>query len=154
MPVIGIIFSKLEAERTMSLNEPMPPIKSIQYNNRLVSLEKKSFNQMNVKADVLTLSFDFMVIYTPPIASITIRGEILFLPANQEELNKILSTWRRERKIPNEIAPQIIGAVVTRGIQKATVLSDQIGVPPPIPPPPIGKKAPKDRKKADFGMYV
>lgn len=154
MPVIGIIFSKLEAERTMSLSEPVPPIKSIQYNNRLVSLEKKSFNQMNVKADVITLSFDFMVIYTPPIASITIRGEILFLPANQDELNKILSTWKRERKIPNEIAPQIIGAVVTRGIQKATVLSDQIGVPPPIPPPPIGKKAPKDHKKTDFGMYV
>ncbi|MGQ4833438.1 MAG: hypothetical protein ACP6IS_06070 [Candidatus Asgardarchaeia archaeon] len=155
MPIVGLFFDKLEAERNLGINEVPPPIKGIQYNNRIKNVEEIKISQMNIQVSVFSISFEFSVVYTPPIASIRLEGKILYLPTNEHEKREIYNIWHKQRKLPENVAKQIVGATITRGIQKATVLSDHIGVPPPVPPPPIG---PKGRRKEDIGkphdMYV
>ena len=156
MPVVGLFFDKLEAERNLGVNEIPPPIKGIQYNNRIRNVEEINITQMNIQVSAFVISFEFSVIYNPPIANIRINGKILYLPTNKNEHEDIKKNWKRQRRLPENVAKQIIGVTITRGIQKATVLSDHIGVPPPVPPPPIGKPRVEkgERKKGAEGMYV
>ena len=154
MPIVGLFFDKLEAERNLGINEVPPPIKGIQYNNRVKNIEEIKISQMNVRVTVFSISFEFAVMYTPPIASIRLDGKLLYLPTSDEERKEIMEFWHKQRKLPDNVAKQVIGATITRGIQKATVLSDHIGVPPPVPPPPIGQKGKKKELGKTHDMFV
>lgn len=152
MPIIGVFFDKLEAERDIRPGEKLPPLKRVQHNNRIRSIDKIKLKQLDQEVEVIEIKFEFKSYYEPAIASFNLEGSVLFLPLEIKS-EEILSLWSKKRQLHEKISNQVLSAIMTRCIQKAFVLSDQIGVPPPLPPPPIKtKKIPDDKRTS--GMFV
>ena len=152
MPIIGVFFDRMEAERDVRPGEKIPPLKSVQHNNRIRTVNKITLKQMNQEVDVIEIKFEFKTYYNPSIATFSLEGFVMFLPL-EVSANEILGAWSKKRQLHEKISPMVLNAIMSRCIQKAFVLSDHIGVPPPLPPPPI-KPTQKKKESDTTGMFV
>ncbi|MHA1712868.1 MAG: hypothetical protein ACTSW4_02320 [Candidatus Ranarchaeia archaeon] len=130
----AVVFEKIEGQRTIQPGEKISRLFGFQHNNRVTNVSTVSYPPAGKKVNVLKLDFVFTTTYNPPIASIILGGHVLYSSSsvNPEE---IVTHWRKTNNLPEEVAKEIIGNIIPRGIQKATVISDQLNIPPPIPLP-------------------
>lgn len=81
------------------------------------------------KADV---EFRFTVTYGA-VASIRIEGRMIYVG----DAEKLASTWKEKRNMPNEIASEIHTAVMGACIPEAVLLARDLHLPPPVPIPQV-----------------
>ncbi len=148
----GIIYEKIEGQRNIRPGEQITNLQGFQYNNRIVNLEIITIGGRD--KPILKIEFIFTTTYTPPIALMTLKGHVLY-ESTTLSLNEIETVWRSKNTLPDAVAKEIIGNIIARSIQKATILSDQLNVPPPIPMPKPNdasqaQKASKRDSSTDF----
>jgi hypothetical protein len=153
MKVIGIVFEKIEGERNIGFEEQFPLIKSVGNNVRVKSIQKTSLPIPTGTFDALRVGFTFQCIYDPNVASIRIEGYVI-CDASKEEQDKVMSSWKGRRDLPPDIAPLLIGPIIMKCLVKAAGLSDDLQVPPPIPPPPMPKVETKDKNGKEGQSYI
>jgi hypothetical protein len=153
MKVIGIVFDKLEGERNIGFEEQFPMIKSVGNNVRVKSIQKTSLPIPSGNFDALQVGFIFQCIYDPNVASIRIEGYIL-CEASKDEEDKIMSSWKSRRDLPPDMAPLLVGPIIMKCLVKAAGLSDDLQVPPPIPPPQMSKPVSKDKNQKEGESYI
>jgi hypothetical protein len=153
MRVIGILFEKLEAERNVGFEEQFPMIKSVGNNVRIKSIQKMPLPTPSGTFEALKVGFTYQCIYDPNVAAIRLEGYIL-CDASKDEQEKIMSSWKLRRDLPQDVAPVLLGPIIMKCMVKAAGLSDDLQVPPPIPPPPMPKAESRGKNEKEGESYI
>ena len=69
------------------------------------------------------------------------NGEVLYL-AEAAKADELIKNWKKDKKLPQDVMPNIINTVLNRSNIQALILSQQIGLPSPIPMPKVKVEQP------------
>jgi len=140
MPVIGLQLKSVKA----SIDEKKIIEGNINVNSspRIESVEKKDINVPGIK-DVLSINFIFEVNYDPKVGEIEMEGEVLY---QTDKSKDILAKWKKDRKLEDDMAVEVLNAIFRRCLVEALSLSNELRLPPPIRLPIVQKAAEEDKK--------
>ena len=133
MPVIGLQLKSVKA----SIDEKKIIEGNINVNSspRIESVEKKDINVPGIK-DVLSINFIFEVNYDPKVGEIEMEGEVLY---QTDKSKDILAKWKKDRKLEDDMAVEVLNAIFRRCLVEALSLSNELRLPPPIRLPIVQK---------------
>lgn len=135
MPVIGVSFRSFEAkteDRKVSGNV------NVNSSPRITNMEKKDVG-FGVK-DAIGAEFVFETKYEPDVGSIAIKGEVIY---QTDRADKILQKWKKDKKIDDEAAVEILNAIFRKSLTVAINFSNELRLPPPIQFPVVQAKQPE-----------
>ncbi|MBN2202741.1 MAG: hypothetical protein JW700_00945 [Candidatus Aenigmarchaeota archaeon] len=135
MPAIGLNINGIEAKK---FKEAEVGVK-VNTNTNLKDVKEHGLSPLDKKC--LSVDFEFTTNYVSAddkkVADVIITGDVLFL---DEEYEKILNQWKKDKKLPDDVSLQIINVVFNKCLKKAILLSDDLQLPSPIPIPVAKKK--------------
>jgi hypothetical protein len=150
----SIIFEKIEGQRTIRPGEKISRLLGFQHNNRITNITLVPSIRNKDPTKALKIDFTFTTTYNPPIASIILSGHVIFSSADLS-VEEVLSHWRKTNTLSKPVSKEIAGNIIARSIQKATVISDQLNIPPPIPMPAgRGQKQREQKKDSTDTSYL
>jgi len=127
MPVIGIGITAIDAKKYEEVTGPV----KVNSNTNIKEIKEQDLPVLNKKG--LSVNFEFKTQYVndknKTLAEIVIGGDVFFIDNEQD---KILKDWKKEKKLPDEVNLQIINTILRKGITKALNLSEELQLPPPI----------------------
>jgi len=132
MTIVGFNFTKIEAEKKDILKGKI----NINNNISIKQVDEKDLSLGNQKQKVLSFTFEFISKYEPDLGSIKLTGNVLFMD-DSKKVKGILEGWKKEKKLPKEVMPNILNTIMSKSNIQALILSDQINLPPPIPLPKV-----------------
>ena len=133
MPIISFNYGKMLIEKKKDQIKGDVKVK-----NDLV-LQSLTLTDIDIgkkKQEVIKLNFEFLTEYQPGLGNISIGGTILFLES-ADNIKLITDMWKKEKKIPQQFAANIINVILTKSNIKALELSQSVNLPPHIRLPMI-----------------
>jgi|Deesub1362B_J571_1020462.scaffolds.fasta_scaffold07987_1 hypothetical protein len=141
----GFLFDSIEAKRFV-LPDKMP--RELRIDNR------SDLRNVIIKGDdAIEVEFVYTATYAG-VGVISIEGRVLY--EKRGEARAIYEEWLANRKLREEVAMEIQGAIINNCIAEAIFLAKELKMPPPIPPPVRMGTPPKKGKgkKGDMLGYV
>jgi len=151
--IIGISIESIDAKKIA----PHQGKIRIDHNATIKNLSEISV-PLFPKEKMSKIDFEFRTVYFPDgndkkeIAKIVIGGHVIY----KEMPAKAKTYWKKNKKLPEEIALPIINHVLRKGILKSVEISESLLLPPPINLPTLTSKQPaktekiqKENKKSD-----
>jgi hypothetical protein len=141
MPVIGLNIKNIIAKK----NEEVMGAVKVNSNTNIKEVKEQDLQALKQKG--LSVSFEFKTDYVndknKSVAEIVISGETLYI---DEQIDKVIKDWKKDKKLPDDVNLQVINAVLRRGVVRALSLSEELQLPPPIALPIAKKQEDKDSK--------
>ena len=134
MPIIGLSIKSMEAKR-----EKGQPKGEIKVNSTPKISEMKEVDIPSLKKKALSLGFEFVTKYEPPIGEIKLKGELIYLA---EKNAPILAQWKKNKSMPEKVSVEVLNHLFRRCLLKMANLADDLQLPPPINIP-IARAQPK-----------
>lgn len=138
MPVVGFRFKSFEAKRK---NKETSGNINVNSAPRIVNITERDMPFGKAAA----MEFEFRVTYDPDMAEVLLTGELLY---NEKDLKPIFDLWKKDKKIPEANVVDIMNTIFRKCLIKASVIAEDLQLPPPIPMPRI-ESGGKD-KSADY----
>jgi len=120
----GVRFFKTEAE---SLKDE--PFTSISVEMAINNVTRKSRTELIVE-------FSYNVDYKENVAKLGLSG-YLFLSGDEKELDKYILGWRKDKKLPRELAGPLANIITFSSEVNGVLIARALGIPAPIIPPNI-----------------
>jgi hypothetical protein len=133
MPIIGLNFSKISAKK-----ETTAARQELKVNSTPVISSVKEIEVPNLTKKALSVDFEFLTRYDPGFASITIGGSLMYLA---EKNKPIIDEFAKNKRLPEKISLEILNYLFRHCLLKASILADDLQLPPPMPMPKITPKA-------------
>ncbi len=114
----------------------------IDNNSTVVSITKINDSQAKME-------FRFTVTYSG-IGMITIDGILIY----EGDVNKLMGEWRKKHRMPDNIAQEVHTTIINNCTIEAVILSKEVHLPPPIPPPAGLLQQKITKKKGDITGYA
>ncbi|MBI2647212.1 hypothetical protein HYW99_01935 [Candidatus Woesearchaeota archaeon] len=130
--IVGFGFTKLSAEK----NEASKGKIDINNNVTIKDVQEADFSFGKNKQNILKFLFQFISKYEPSIGNMLLEGELLYLE-DPKKIKEISSSWKKDKKLPKELMPTLLNAILTKCNVQALILSQEINLPPPIPLPKV-----------------
>lgn len=111
---------------------------NIKNNLAVTSIEKEKLNLAGSE-EVLKFNFKYSVDYEPKVGQILLTGHILFME-DASKVKEIYDGWKKEKKIPSELAPHILNTILAKCNIKALGLTQEVNLPPHIKLPILKPK--------------
>ena len=135
MTIVRINLHKVSAER--QLNSRGGQIKI----NNNVSIKNVEDLQFNIPGKAgLKFTFSFNCKYEPNLGSIDVEGQVFFTD-DENKVKEIKDGWEKDKKIPIEVMESIVNASLHKGNIQAIKVSEEIGLPSPLPLPKVKSMA-------------
>ncbi len=131
MNILNITFNGINAEKK---SVPKGSI-SVSNNIKIENVEEVSMG-LDKSKNALKFSFLYKTSYSPDIANIELKGELLGLVA-KEEADSILEKWKKDKSLDKEKAKAVINNVMSKCTIEVIILSRELGLPSPIPMPSV-----------------
>ncbi|MBI2669265.1 hypothetical protein HYX14_05480 [Candidatus Woesearchaeota archaeon] len=141
MTIVKVNLHKVNAERNLEAKAGQVRI------NNNVSL--KNVEEMGFSADGrkgLKFTFGFNCIYEPDLGRIDVEGQVLYVDSDKE-VDSILNSWNKNKRVPQEVMEQIINAALHKGNIQAIKISEEVSLPSPLPLPKVQPTPPPEEKK-------
>lgn len=145
MPVIGLNFKSIQARKNEDIITGAIRVNSIM---NVVNAKEQEMPLLNRKG--ASIEFKFKTTYTSEknnksLGEIDIDGNVVFIG---DEVEEILSEWKKDKKLPEDAMFQIRFIVNDKCFKKALNLSDDLQLPsPPVLMPQAIKKENKQTKQ-------
>lgn len=142
MQILGFNLKKESIERIEVKSEKQKETKlEVKTNIDVIDIKKESLDIAKDK-EVLSLHFNFDIIYDPKIAYINFQGNVLIL-VSQEQSKDIQKKWKKEI-IDDEIKLPLFNMILTKCNIKALQLEEDFALPSHVPLP---KFVPQQQQK-------
>jgi hypothetical protein len=132
MKIIGFNLLKSSIERKEKFEGKL----EISSNINVDHVEKEEIPISNT--EVVKVTFTFVINYKPDFASIEIKGQIIFLPG-EDEMKKILKSWK-DKQVPEEFKIILFNAILERCNVKALAMENELNLPLHLPMPKINSQ--------------
>lgn len=132
MTIVGFNFTKIHAEKTN-------PIKGkINISNKvaLIGVEQSDLSLGKDNQQGVKFKFNYTSSYEPEIGKVELDGDLLYLTTNKE-VKEIITGWKKDKKIPQNVMSSVINAVLTKCNLQALISSRDINLPPSIQLPKV-----------------
>lgn len=141
MAIIGFHFTKMNVERKKQ------PSGKINVKNNVILTDVKEANVVGpVKQKAIEFKFSYNSIYEPDFGNIFLEGSLVFV-GNEDLVNKALQTWEKEKKLIQEIVPEVYNYLFEKCSVEALILSKEIGLPPQVPLPKVSVEKKEEKKE-------
>ena len=143
MTIVKVNLHKVNAERKVGAKGGQIKINN---NVSIKDVEDLTFS-LPGKAG-LKFTFAFMCKYEPNFGSIDVEGQV-FYTGDEKEVKEIKTNWDKDKKIPMKLMEQIVNASLHKGNIQAIKVSEEVGLPSPLPLPKLKaiEEAPKTKAK-------
>ena len=135
MPVIGFNFDKIVIEK----KNPIKQNVKVKNNMSIKNITEDEVSLSDKTEKILKFLFEFTSEYQPDIGEIKLNGNVLFID-KPEEIKKITSSWKKDKKIPTNLMQQILNTILIKCNIKALALSQELNLPPHIRLPTVNPK--------------
>jgi len=139
--IVGFGFTKLSAERKEAVKGKI----DINNNVTIKNIEESDLSLGKNDQNVVRFIFEFSSKYEPSIGTILFEGELLYLE-DSKKIKEILSSWKKDKKIPKELMASLLNTILTKCNVQALILSQEVNLPPPIPMPKVQMTQASDKK--------
>ncbi|MEL9998858.1 MAG: hypothetical protein QXG55_00420 [Thermoplasmata archaeon] len=121
-------ISSIEAKRYIRADTLIPEVK-IDTNSTVTEIRAIDKNQAEIE-------FRFSANYSG-IGIIVMEGSLIW----EGNVQKLENEWKTKHMLPDEVVSELHGVIINNCIIEAVIISKEIRLPPPIPPPvQIGQK--------------
>ncbi|MCD4759742.1 hypothetical protein K8R33_02550 [archaeon] len=134
MPIVGFNFEKITIEKTSQITGKL----NIKNDLSIKSLEQEKLNLTSAE-NVLKFNFEFLVNYEPKVGKINLNGNVLYME-DEKKVKEILDGWKKDKKLPEDLAPQILNTILAKCNIKALSLTQEVNLPPHIRLPVLKPK--------------
>ena len=143
MPIKSFELNSMDAKRFTKLGERIPQLR-VDQNTAVTSVTVMSDTEA-------LLEFRFVINYVG-VGVIKLEGKLVW----NGEAKPLASQWSEKHSIPNEVFGPILAATYANCMPAAVTAARDIGLPPPLPPPPMAgrKAAPQKGKDHRSSMEV
>jgi hypothetical protein len=124
VPIKSFEVVSIDAKRFSKMGE-RPPQLRVEQNATVTNIATTSVKDAQI-------DFRFIVSYAN-MGMINVDGRIMW----EGDPSPIVEQWSKTKKLPNDIAGMVLGAIFSNCLPIAVVVSRDIALPPPIPPPQI-----------------
>lgn len=131
MTIVKINLHKVSAER--NLNARGGQIK-INNNVAIKNIEELKLNIPGKGG--LKFTFVFNCKYEPVIGSIDVEGQV-FYAEDEKKVKDIKEKWDKDKKVAMNVMEQIVNASLHKGNIQAIKISEEVGLPTPLPLPKV-----------------
>src|SRR3989338_1780732 len=138
--IVGFGFTKLSAERKEAVKGKI----DISNNVTIKNVEEADLALGKESQRVIKFVFEFTSKYEPNIGAVLFEGELLYME-DSKKTKEILSTWKKEKKVQQELMGGLLNTILTKCNVQALILSQEINLPPPIPMPKVQVAAQPDK---------
>ncbi len=130
MPILGINFTKINAERKGALEGKI----NISNNILVTDVKKHDFKLSGQES--VRIEFKFTADYNPNIGSIVIEGETIIVD-QPKKLEEVLNQWKKDKKLPDDVLAQVMNNLLTKCNVEALVVGREVGLPPTLNMPKV-----------------
>jgi hypothetical protein len=124
--ITGFTIEKLNIEKT---SEKITETVKVHNNLELIDVEQQPLPFKDKKA-AIKFKFKYIVKYEPNIGNIDIRGSIIYIG---DESDQIIKEFKKEKKLKNEkTGIQILNTISNKCNVRALELSQDLNLPPPF----------------------
>ncbi|MFH1073402.1 MAG: hypothetical protein V1743_08295 [Nanoarchaeota archaeon] len=131
MTIIGFDFTRMLVERKKGMKGKM---------NIVSNVTIKDITEVDIALgpDKKALKFSFLSTtkYEPEVGDISIEGDLLYM-ADEKEAKHVLSSWKKDKKMPEELKRPIMNYVLSKCTIQAIFLSKEMNLPAPVPMPKV-----------------
>ena len=140
MPILGMTYKKLSAERTKGLT----PDTKIETRPEIKDLKATSISGFGDALPALDISFTYESTFEPGVAKITLEGSVLYAT---KEAEKIAEGWKKGNAIPDGLKIEVLNHILQKGSIQALLLSDALQLPPVIRLPRVQITPPAEKQR-------
>ena len=141
MPIVGFNFERVSGEKKNIISKEV----KIRNNASITGILEERLPIEGSKGEVLKFTFEYITSYEPEIGEIELKGHILYLD-DTKKIKEILKSWRKDKKIPQELMQQLLNTIIRRSSIKALTLSEELNLPPQIPLPKLTPLKPENNE--------
>ena len=132
MPIVGMTFRSIEAKKESGV-----PRQEVKVNSTPMITDVKEVAMPTLTKKALSVDFEFMTRYDPGFASISIQGSLMYLTDRNKA---ILDEFQKNKRLPEKESLEVLNYLFRHCLLKASVLADDLQLPPPMPMPKITPK--------------
>lgn len=140
MPIVGFNFNKVHVEKKEQAERDQPKNIQIKNNVLITNVQEEKLPTGKVKSDGLKFDFKFHLEYTPDVGEIELIGFMYYLD-EPEIIKDIFKSWKKDKKIPQDITSALVNTVLVKGTIKALSLAQEVNLPPHLPLPTVNPKS-------------
>ncbi len=123
MRLAGFNLTKINAEKFAEMPKDLKIDTAINIDD--ISEVKSSF--FKSKEDLLSVKFNYDIIYSPDFAKISLAGMFL-LSVEPKEAKNILSQWK-DKKMPEDFRVNVFNLILKKSSLKSLELEDELNLP-------------------------
>ena len=131
MAIVSMGYTKVLAEKARKKNDGQITIKN---NIAITNVAEGSSAQSAQRA--IMFSFSFQTEYSPEVGNITIDGYVVDIQEDAKA-KEILMMWNEHKRVDKDITQKVVAVILDKCNIKALVLSQDVGLPSPIPLPTV-----------------
>ncbi|HLC50192.1 MAG TPA: hypothetical protein VJI97_02085 [Candidatus Nanoarchaeia archaeon] len=139
--IVGFSFTKITAEKNESAKGKI----DINNNVSIKDVVEDNLSLGKEKQTALKFSFEFVSKYEPNLGKIAIEGNLLYM-TDAKKAKEILASWKKDKKVAQEIMAGLLNTVLTKCNIQALILSQDVNLPPPIPLPKVHMQQKQETK--------
>ena len=139
--IVGFGFTKITAEKNESAKGKI----DINNNVSVKDVVEDNLSLGKEKQTALKFSFEFASKYEPNLGKIALEGNLLYM-ADAKKAKEILASWKKDKKVPQEIMAGLLNTILTKCNIQALILSQDVNLPPPIPLPKVHMQQKQETK--------
>ena len=141
MPIVGFNFERVSGEKKNIISKEV----KIRNNASITNILEEKLPIEGSKGEVLKFNFEYTTSYEPEIGEIELKGHVLYLD-DTKKIKEILKSWKKDKKIPQELMQQLLNTIIRRSSIKALTLSEELNLPPQIPLPKLTPIKPENNE--------
>jgi len=138
MTVVGFNFTTINVERKSSVKGKI----NINNNIKVTDVESSDLFLGANKQSGMRVLFEFAALYEPAVATISLKGEILYLE-DEKKVEDIVKGWKKDKKLPPKLMEVLLNTAFSKCSIEALLLSKEVNLPPPVRLPRVGVKSSK-----------
>ena len=133
MTVVGLNYKTIEARKEGGVGN-----KEVKVNSTPMIKDVKEVDVPTLSAKkALSIDFEFLTRYEPAFATIRIDGTLMYVTSNSKA---VIEEFKKNKKLPEANSIEVLNYLFKNCLLKASILADDLQLPPPMPMPKISPK--------------